>query len=248
MTKIPTIAWRELQSYFVTPIGFIVATLFLVMEGAIFYLLVSYLSRAQTPHGAVMEFFFNGLFWLPMIFIPPVLTMKLLAEEQRSGTFETLMTAPVSDVEVVLGKYFAALGCFVLLWVPTFAYVLILRSYAPAETPPDMGPILGGYLGTFLVGAAFVALGTLASALTRNQIIAAMISFVALLLLWLMGFADRIVDQGWQRELVEHMQLFRLMEDFAKGIVDSRRIVYPLSITVFALYATTRVLESRRWR
>ena len=146
------------------------------------------------------------------------------------------MTAPVSELDVVLGKYLGALAFYAALWAPTLLYVILLRAYAPAGI--DAGPIVAGYLGTLLVGAGALALGLFASTLTRNQIVAAVLSFVALAVLLLVGaLGDALVRTGALAPLLRYVDLFRHMEDFGRGIVDSRRFVYHLSLVVLGLYA-----------
>ena len=242
-----TIARRELVAYFLSPVGWLVYTFFLAYQGYSFWLFVALLAGRDAPHGAVMQYFFGGtfLYWLFVMFLVAIITMRLIAEERRTGTLEPLLTAPVDEAQVVLGKYLGALAFWVLLWTPTLLYVLLLRSYAP--DPPDAGPIASGYLGTLLIGASSLAVGTLASALTRNQIVAAVVSFVTLVILLLTGaLGDALIKTGPWSAVLAYINLFRHMEDFGRGIVDSRHIVYHLSLTAVALFAATRVLALKR--
>jgi ABC-2 type transport system permease protein len=243
------IARRELASYFLSPVSYLVLALFLLVEGYSFWLFLELLSGRDTPHGAVMQYFFGGtfLYWLFVMFLVSVITMRLVAEERRQGTLEPLLTAPVDEAEVIAGKYLGALGFWAALWLPTLLYVLVLRAYAPAGAAPDFGPIASGYLGTMLVGASALALGLLASTLTRNQILAAVLCFATLAILLLAGaLSDALVRVGAWHAVLEHINLFRQMEDFGRGIVDSRHVVYHVSLAALALFGATRALEARR--
>jgi ABC-2 type transport system permease protein len=245
------IARRELGAYFLSPISYLVLTLFLVVEGYSFWLFIELLNGRETPHGAVLQYFFGGtfLYWLFVMFLVAVITMRLVAEERRQGTLEPLLTAPVDEWEVVVGKYLGALVFWAALWAPTVLYVFVLRAYAPAGAAPDPGPIVSGYLGTLLVGASSLALGLLFSTLTRNQILAAVLSFVSLSMLLLVGaLGDALVRSGPWAPALDYINLFRQMDDFGRGIVDSRHIIYHLSIVAVALFAATRALELKRGR
>jgi ABC-2 type transport system permease protein len=178
------------------------------------------------------------------MFLVAVVTMRLIAEEKRAGTLEPLLTAPVDAKDVVLGKFLGALGFYTTLWVPTLLYVLILRAYAPAGAAPDPGPIAAGYLGTLLVGAGAIALGLAASSVTRNQIVAALLSFVGLSMLLLVGvLGDALVRTGPWSPVLQYVNLFRHMDDFGRGIVDSRRVIYHLGLVALGLFAAVRALE-----
>jgi ABC-2 type transport system permease protein len=240
-----TIARREMAAYFYSPVAYVVLALFLVIQGAVFTLFLNFLNQPAAPPGAVMSYFFGGtlLFWVSVIFAAAFLPMRLLAEERRSGTLETLLTAPVRETEVVVGKYLACLCFYILLWVPETAYVGLLWRYAGR---PDLGPIAAGYLGCFLVGAALLAWGLFASALTRNQIIAATLAFVFALALLLIGVAQEFATASWAREALGYAHMFKIMEDFGRGVVDTRHVVFLLSLTGLGLYATVKVLELKK--
>ncbi|HZS36375.1 MAG TPA: ABC transporter permease [Polyangia bacterium] len=247
--KALVIARRELAAYFLSPVSYLVLTLFLVVEGYSFWLFMELLSGRDTPHGAVMQYFFGGtfLYWLFVMFLVSVITMRLVAEERRQGTIEPLLTAPVGEADVIAGKYLGALGFWAALWLPTLLYVVVLRAYAPAGAAPDAGPIAAGYLGTLLVGASAIALGLLASALTRNQILAAVLCFSVLAILLLVGaLGDALVRTGPWAPVLQHINLFRHMEDFGRGIVDSRHVVYHVTLALVGLFFATRALAWRR--
>ena len=247
MINVVPIARRELLTYFYSPLAYVILTLFLLVQGYSFWVFVQFLSQPNAPHGAVMQFFFGGtfLYWMFLIFVVSTITMRLIAEERRSGTIETLMTCPVTEVEVVIGKYVGSLLFYAFLWLPTVAYVLVLRAYTPGQGP-ELGPVLSGYLGTLLVGATFTAAGLFASSLTRNQIVAAVLAFVFLALLLLLGVLEIFVQDPAWRDRLSYLNLFSHMEDFGKGIVDSRHVVFHLSLVVFFLFAAVRVLQTKR--
>lgn len=242
------VARRELAAYLVSPVAYLVATLFLVVQGYSFWLFLSILNTRPVQHGAVMQYFFGGtvLFWLFVMFLAAVITMRLVAEERRSGTIEPLLTAPVAEASVIVGKYLAALGFYAALWLPTLLYVILLRAYSPEGAAPDPGPVAAGYLGTLLVSSSALALGLLFSTVTRNQILAAVLSFVTLAMLLLLGPLGRMVSWAPAAAVFRYIDLFGQMEDFGRGIVDSRRFVYHLSIAAVALFAATRALAAGR--
>jgi ABC-2 type transport system permease protein len=227
---------REWATYFRTPVGWIVLALFLALQGLVFWMFVRFLGRPDAPPGGVMEFFFGGtmLFWLALALLGTLVPMRLIAEELRSGTIEPLLTAPVAPAEAVLGKWLAALGFYVTAWAPTLLYLLYLRAVG---SPPDPGATAAGYLGTLLLGAAVLAVGLLASSLTRNQLIAAALSFVALFGALLVGALEGQVGDPAVAAAVRRLSLFRLMEDFGHGIVDSRQVTLLVTVAALALLA-----------
>lgn len=247
MSNLTTLILRELRVYFYSPIAYIVLAATLLMNGWTFWILANALNTPEFQlTGGVMQFFFGGtfFFWFSLLLITPVLTMRLLSEEKRSGSIELLMTAPVTDLEVVLGKFLASWIFFILIWVPTLLYVLILKSYAPV----DLGPIFSGYLGTFLVGGLFLSVGLLASAMTSNQIIAAVVSFVILLFLFSVGVLDLFLTDPVSKKIITHLSVLDQFGNFAKGILDTRHLVYYGSFIILNLFLSVRILESRRWR
>jgi len=231
-----TIARREFAAYFVSPIAYVVAaTLLLVLGLIFFYDLSLQFERATTAY------FFGNLTSLSFL-IAPALTMRLLAEERRSRTLELLLTAPVREGEVVFGKFLAGLGFYLFLVLLASVYPLILLIFGN----PDPGALWTGYLGIVLFGAAIIALGTLASAVTQNQIVAYILGSGILLGLWLVDMPADLVSTGLG-QVLRALSITGNLEGFAQGIVDTRHIVYYLSLTVLALFWATRVLEGRRW-
>lgn len=249
------VARRELLSLFVTPLAYLVGTLFLLIQGWNFALLLRVLNDPLAVAGPVMQFYFGGsffIFWLPVIFICSTLSMRALAEERRQGTLEALLTAPLSPGQVVLGKYVGVMGFYVLLWVPTGVFYVLLLS-AAQMTPgmsPEFGPIASGYLGTFLVGASFLAVGVLASAVARSQLAAALTTFVSCTIFLLAGLLVDQVDAAWLSEVLERTSLLAMMQELAQGIVDGRWAWYHLGAVVAALALAIVAIDPRRdlWR
>ncbi len=234
MSRLLAIARREWAAYLRTPAGWAVLALFLCLQGIVFWMFVQFLGRPDAPPGGVMEFFFGGtiLYWIALGLLATVLPMRLVAEEVRAGTIEPLMTAPVSPAEVVVGKWLAAFGFYLTAWAPTLLYLAYLRRMGAALDP---GPIAAGYLGTILLGAAALAVGLLASALTRNQLVAATLSFVAFLTSLLAGALEAEVRAPGAAAALRRYSLFRMMEDFGHGIVDSRPAILLVTVAAAAL-------------
>jgi ABC-2 type transport system permease protein len=174
----------------------------------------------------------------------PFLTMRTLSEEKRTGTIEMLLSAPVADWQVVLAKFLGAWTSYAALWATTLIFFVILRVYVPL----DWGPILTGYLGTWLSGAALVSVGVLASSLTRNQVIAVVVGFVLMLLIFLVGFLGGLMGDPASRAFIEYLSLLEQMRDFSKGILDSRPIAFYLTLTAAALFLAIRTIANPRWR
>jgi ABC-2 type transport system permease protein len=246
MNAIWTIAKREIFSFFVSPIAYVVLTVWLLFFGVVFYVLALVFAQQPGAQTNLLTAFFGGttLFYLPLLVFAPVITMRLLAEERSSGTIEALLTAPVSEISVVLGKYLAALAFWMVLWLPTLSYVwLVARTSAHAV---DWGAIGATYLGLFLVGMFYMGVGLFMSAAARNQIVAAMLTFLVLgglFVIGLVGYAN--VGDEW-RSIFEYVGLWTQMSAFAKGIVDTRYVVYDLSIAVLAVTLSVRVLQADR--
>ena len=238
---------RELKAYFYSPLAYVVLTFFLVVQGYYFAVIVAILSDPRSPAGKPLELFFGQTIftWLVLIFAGTFLTMRLISEELRSGTIETLMTSPVSETQVVLGKYAAAFVFYLFLWAPTLIYVAIVR----AHTPVDWGPVAASYLGIAGIGALFLAVGVFASATSRNQIVAAIVTFAFLLVLFSVGWIlEQLVNDETARRIFAHVNLGQHMDDFAKGIVDTRRLVYYATAAGFFLFLSTRALQAKKWR
>jgi ABC-2 type transport system permease protein len=243
---------REFSAYFLSPIAYVVLTVFLAVTGHLFYLTLTQLT-ATGPKGVefpMQLMLGDEKFWLVYLFIPPLLTMRLFAEERSTGTLEVLMTAPLHDWQVVLSKYLACFAFYVVLWLPTLAYLPVILN---AETPQgriDPMPLVSSYLGLILAGAMFLALGLFVSSLVRSQMVAALLSLFLSL-----GF---IVAGIWRPEMDTGSALYRVLfffsvplhfyKDFSRGLMDTRHVVLYASVALFCLFLTVRSLESRRWR
>ncbi|MBW1990906.1 MAG: ABC transporter permease [Deltaproteobacteria bacterium] len=255
MSGVLAVIRKELTIYFSTAIFYITGFFFLVLGGYFFYSNLVYYSLlsfqgGQNPQLAALlnphQMIFRPLFGtLAIVFIMmvPLLTMRLLAEEKRSGTAELLFTYPLTDWAVILGKFFSALLVYALLLLFTLSYALLFASLAKL----DWGPILSSYLGLLLLGGACLSLGLFASSLTENQIIAAVIAFALLLLIWLIGWQAELDTSGLSGFFAA-LSMLEHFENFIKGVVDTRDLIYFLSFILFFLFLTKRQLESRHWR
>lgn len=234
-----SIARRELSAFFVTPVGWIVVALFLCLTGFLFAQGILELGRPAS----LRSFFDETLIML--FFIAPAISMRLLAEEQRLGTLEALMTCPVSDAQVVVGKWAGALAFFALMLLPTLLYPIALEIYAD----PDYGPIITGYLGLLMVGGLYLAFGALASVLWTSQVLAYLLALFFWIGFWAVTeFVPAYVPPPWS-ELIAWMSIHgRYASDFAKGVIDLSTVVYFAALTIFFLVTAVKVLESRRWR
>lgn len=241
--------WRkELAAYFLSPIAYVVMIFFLLIFGFSFWLLVNVLVQGPAGTSVMQELFGSLFFWITLLVAAPVLTMRLFTEEKTAGTLETLMTAPVTDTGVVLAKYFGALGFYVILWVPTVAYAVILRAFSPLTASVDLGPMMGGYLGALLVGAFYLSVGVLCSALAANQIMAAISCFAAIGISFFAGFFAFLARSEAARDAFGYISSVAHMLDFARGIVDTRPVVLYVTLTTLLLFTTVKVIESRRWK
>lgn len=245
-----TLTRRELSGYFLAMIGYVIISAALFLMGLSFVVLIEKLQQEPTPMPVTELFYITPFFWLILLLAAPVITMRLFAHEKFSGTFETLMTAPVSDLTVVMSKFTAALIFWVILWVPLLGCLLLVQRYTAGGTSVDPGAVSGAFIGVLLLGCVFLSLGTCASAMTRNQVTAAMISLLFGASLFLLGvLADKIpVTANWQGQVLASLAFFEQMHDFARGVVDTRPILLYISLTLFFLFLTLRIVESRRWK
>ncbi|MBI3324910.1 MAG: ABC transporter permease subunit [Candidatus Omnitrophica bacterium] len=247
MRNLAALTSKELKSFWYSPIAYVVGTFFLLAQGQVYWLLLLVLNDPRVDPGwRISQIFFGGtfFFWLTMLIIPPLMTMRAFSEEKRTGTIEVLLTAPVRDLEIILAKFLGAWLSYAALWAMSLVYFLILQRH----TSIDWGPIFGGFLYTLLLGGVFLSIGVWASSLTRNQVIAAVVSFVAVLLLFMIGTNNIFVTDPNARKLIEYFSLLDHGRDFSRGIIDSRPIILYLSLIATALFLTTRSLASPRWR
>ncbi|MGQ9689078.1 MAG: ABC transporter permease [Desulfobaccales bacterium] len=255
MSGVMTVLRKELTVYFATPLFYLMGFFFLLVEGFLFFFIYfSYFKTASfqvaqnpqmaallDPFQVVFRSFFEDLGFI-LLLLTPLLTMRLLAEEKRAGTAELLFTYPLPDWAVILGKFLAALLVFVSFMVFTFCYPLIFAFL----TKMDWGQVAAGYLGVLLLGTACLALGLFASSLTSHQLIAAISAFALLLLFWLIG-AQQDVGSAWGEALAA-LSLREHLPNLAKGVIDTKDLLFYLCFSFFFLFLTKRQLETRRWR
>ena len=240
-----TIFKREVYAFFVSPMAYVLWTLWLLLSGFTFWLLCSY--YATQPPGSSQEspltafFGQTTLFYLPLLVFVPLITMRLIAEERSRGTLESLMTAPISEAHVVLGKYLAANVFWIALWVPTLLYVWLTSRYGDV----DLGAVATSYLGVLGIGVYYLAIGVLMSAISRNQIISAALTFVALAGLFVLGLGQYVFGDE-HREIFAYLSIWGHMEAFSRGVVDTRYLVFDGSLAALALSLAVGALSARR--
>ena len=235
MRNTTTIALKEFKSYLASPMAYVVTGIFLVFTGFFF-------QSSLTTYSETSIRGFLGWGSILLLLLAPVLTMRLLAEEKKMGTMELLLTAPVRDNEVIVGKFLGSLGILTAMLALTFYYPLLLMWFGD----PDWGPIATGYLGLFLLGGASLAVGLFASSLTSNQLVAAVVAGGILCALWFVGMAADLLPEALG-EVIGYLSLSYHFPDFMRGVIDTRGIIYYLSITVLFLFLAIRSLESSRW-
>ncbi|MCX6883518.1 MAG: ABC transporter permease [Verrucomicrobiota bacterium] len=245
-----TLTRRELGSYFVSLTGYIIITAALFLLGFSFVDLLKQLQREPTPMPVTEMFYMTWFFWLILLVTTPVITMRLFALEKFTGTFETLMTAPVTDLQVVLAKFTAGMIFYLVMWMPLLGCVLLVRHFTSDPGAVDAGVLASTFLGIGLLGSLFISLGCFASAMTRSQVTAAVISLVFGSSLFLLAYmADQAQHQAdWQSQVLACFNFFESMHDFARGVIDTRSVVLMCSLSLFFLFLTLRVVESRRWK
>lgn len=261
MTAIRAIWRRELVSYFASPIAYAVLAGFLVLSGAVFDSLISnylhyegevqraaqILREAPAPinvNELVLRSYFGFVAQiLPFLFLP-VITMRLFSEEKRQGTMELLLTTPITDVQIVVGKYLAALSMYVVLLLTT----LLHMGFVFAWGNPDPGPIVAGYVGLFLIGAAYISIGMFISSLTESQIVAAVSTASVNLLFLVVGLAASLVSDPTVVAVLEYVSVSSHFADFEKGVLDTRALLFFGSFAFFGVFLTLRSVESLRWK
>jgi ABC-2 type transport system permease protein len=239
---------RELFAFFVTPLAWVLITVFLFAQGMHFLLIVYNFANAgqqlsdQTP---LQAFFGNTvLLYVVLFLLVPPMTMRLFAEERRSGTIESLMTAPVSSVAVVLGKYAAVMTTYIAMWAPTVLYLIILRQTGEI----DWHVAAAAFLGVLLWGGGYLSLGMLMSAITKSQFIALILTAMVILALFILGIGEFVTRDGTlMHDVCTHVSAWAHMNDFSSGVVDSRHLVFYGSLIVFPLFVTVRAVDAWRW-
>ena len=245
-----TLVRREVGICYLSLIGYVIVAAVQFLLGLSFVIVLQALENKPFDVPVTEAFFNNGLFWLVMLLAPPIITMRTFALEKFSGTYETLMTTPVGDLQVVLSKFTGALLFFMSAWLPLLAYPFLLKRFSVDLSQVDTGAVGGTFVGISLFGSLYISLGCFASSLTRNQIIAAMNAFVIGLGLYLLSYLTFIIPGkgDWQSTALQHVSMIEHMKDFTRGIVDTRQVVFYLSLTALFLFLTLKVVESRRWK
>jgi ABC-2 type transport system permease protein len=238
-----TVAKREFKSYFDSPLAYVVICLGLFLLGIFFFLFHG--GFWQIDRASLDRLFQYGATGMSLLIVP-VVTMRLMAEEKRTGTLEMLITLPVNDAEVIVGKYLGALGLVSVLILATALYPIAMFKWPWHLGPLDIGPVLTGYFGLLLYSAAIVAIGLMVSALTESQVVAFFVTFIALLLLHQLSIIGEFAPARFG-ELMRTMSFDTNLQKFSRGLIDTRNVVYFLSITVFCLVMAFRSLESRKW-
>jgi ABC-2 type transport system permease protein len=255
MSTMLAIAHKELKSYFSSPIAYVMLGFFVLIFGWFYAAILFYFEQQSNQFGAlgagappvnlnqdlVRPVFSNVS--VILLFILPLITMRTYAEEKRSGTMELLLTSPVSDLQIVLGKFVGAMGLVAALLAVTLPHMLVLFWFAD----PEWKPIATSYLGFFLMTGCFVSLGLFISSLTRNQIIAAMATFGVFLMLWVIDWMGTFMGETG-RSLFQYLSLPGHFEDFTRGVLDTKHLVYYMSFILFGLFLTMRSVETERWR
>jgi ABC-2 type transport system permease protein len=253
MSNVLAIAQKELKSYFASPIAYIVIGFFALVFGWFYYVSVNFFLQASLQMGmpGAGQININTMAIRPLLqnisvvalFVLPLITMRTYAEEKRSGTIELLLTSPLTDTQIVLGKFFGAVALYAVMLAVTLIHIGILFIYGN----PEWKPIATGYLGLLLMGAAFLSIGLLISSLTRNQIVAGMATFAVLLLLWTVNWMSESAGPNMQKVL-SALSITERFDDFSKGVLSVSHLVYYVSFITFGLFLTAKSVDSERWR
>jgi ABC-2 type transport system permease protein len=252
MSNILAITGKEVRAYFTSPIAYVVIGMYALLFGYFFYVMLTLFERQSMQMmqmGGTMNV--NQMLIAPvfmnaevvLLFLLPMVTMRTYSEEKRSGTMELLLTAPLTDWQIILGKFFGAMTLFAAMLATTIIHVGLLFWFGE----PEWKPIVTTYLGMLLMGGCFIALGLFISSLTKNQIVAATITFAAFLLFWVINWMGSFVGTTAQAVLA-HLSIIDHFDDFAKGIIDTKHVVYYVSFIAFGLFLTAKSVDSERWR
>jgi ABC-2 type transport system permease protein len=247
------IAGKELRSYFASPIAYVVIGFFALIYGYFFYVLLAFFNRQsmQMSMGMGGTMNINQMLIAPvlqnvtvvLLFLLPMITMRTYSEEKRSGTLELLLTSPVTDTQIIFGKFLGAMGLYTAMVAVTLIHTGLLFLYGN----PEWKPVLTAYLGILLMGGCFISVGLLISSMTRNQIVAGTITFAVFLVLWVINWIGTFVGPTAQAVLT-HLSLTDHFDDFTKGVLDTKHIIYYLSFIGFGLFLTAKAVDSERWR
>ena len=254
MNNILAIANKELRSYFASPIAYIIIGLFSLLFGWFFfvYLTVFVQRGAQAMMGGGTQNINQDMIrWVLqnsaviVLFVMPMITMRTYAEEKRSGTIELLLTSPITDFQIIVGKFLGALGLYAAMLLVTLLYMAILFFYG--DPPPEWKPLAVGYLGLLLMGGCFISVGLFISSVTKNQIVAGFLTFAVFLMLWVINW---MADQAGptMRDVLSYLSITEHFDDFARGVIDTKHLIYYVSFITFGLFLTAKSVDVERWR
>ena len=245
-----TLVRRELGGYFNSVLGYVIIAAALLLMGLSFVVMLGNLRSEPMPMTLTELFFLTPFFWMILLLAAPVITMRLFAMERFSGTYETLMTTPVRDLQVVMAKFTAALMFYIVMWLPMIGCFVIVHRFTDEPGAFDTWAVASTFLGILLLGCVFLSIGCLGSALTRSQTVAAILGLGVGTALFMASFmADQLQTvTTWHKELLAGFALVDQMHDFSRGVVDTRPVVFYLSLTFLFLFLTLRAVEGRRWK
>ncbi len=244
MKEVVALMKREIKAYFSSPLAYAIIFIFLVLSSMGFFRFLSHhvASRSTSMTSSIIAplALLEGFI---LMIILPLVSMRLLSEERKSGTSELLLTSPISTLQIVLGKYFGSLSILAVMLCLTFPLPLVLF----AKGNPELGPLVLSYIGVFLIGSTYLSIGLFASSLTENQIISALIS-LTILILFLLEDGLRKMTTSFMAETLTNISIIQSLSDFATGVVDTKNIIFLLSMISFFLFLTQRVIDSNKWR
>jgi ABC-2 type transport system permease protein len=254
MRNVLAIAGKELRGYFASPIAYIVLGLFALVFGWFFYVPLAFFNRQSMQMGMgtgamnISQMLITPVFTnatVVMLFLLPAITMRTYSEEKRSGTIELLLTSPLTDAQIILGKFLGSMGLYATMLALTLIHIAILFLFT--DPNPDWKPIATAYLGLLLMGGCFISVGLLISSLTKNQVVAATATFVVFLMLWVINWIGTFVGPTAQAVLTQ-LSLTDHFDDFARGVIDTKHLVFYLSFISLGLYLTAKSVDTERWR
>ena len=252
MNNILAIAHKELKSYFSTPIAYIVIGFFALLFGYFYYAMLVIFNQQSAQFGAeggamdinqqlIRPLFLNAS--VILLFVLPLITMRTYSEEKRSGTIELLLTSPVSDLEIILGKFLGAMTLYAAMLGITLIHMALLFSYGN----PEWKVVVTGYIGLLLMGGCFISVGLLISSLTKNQIVSGMVTFAVFLLLWVINWIASFTGPTTQ-SVLNYLSITDHFDDFTRGILDTKHLIYYFSVMSFGLFLTSRSVDTERWK
>lgn len=241
---------RELGAYFVSWTGYVVIAAVLFLIGLGFVGLIEAINTEPIAVSVVELFFESHYFWLILLFAAPLITMRTFAREKATGTLETLMTAPVRDIDIILAKFGGAVVFYILMWLPLIGCMLIVQHFAGNTVVYDYGKIISVFTGIILVGLLYMAMGCFASSLATNQMSAAIAGYVGGIALFILGYLSYALtpQSGWLAEVLSYINLIEHIKDFSRGVIDTRPVVFYITTCFLFLYLTLKTVESRRWK